>query len=255
MYLLAYNVGCIIGWAYVLYISITSFQEGKSALELWQTVEKPLLYVQSAALLEILHTILGLVRAPFLATFLQVMSRVLLLYPYACVNPDCRSHWSLYLMVISWGLVEVPRYTFYAVKQISNKPQHMPGFLHWLRYSLFMILYPSGISGEILQIVAGLGFAKANFSGKYYRTILFHLALYLPLGPFMILNMWNNRKRNFRNRARALKGPRPAEGLVWPKTKGEERSTSKTNQKIWYEAVKNVSIVTMLVFCIFCTSL
>lgn len=45
-------------------------------------------------------------------------------------------------------MVEIPRYLFYALKEVQDKV-FFPIF--WLRYSLFMVLYPSGISGELLQ--------------------------------------------------------------------------------------------------------
>ncbi len=47
--------------------------------------------------------------------------------------------------VCSWALVEVPRYIFYAVNLFTK---NVPYPLFFLRYNLFMVLYPSGISGS-----------------------------------------------------------------------------------------------------------
>ncbi len=44
----------------------------------------------------------------------------------------------------SWACVEVPRYTFYAVNLFMDV---VPLPLFFLRYNLFMVLYPSGITG------------------------------------------------------------------------------------------------------------
>jgi very-long-chain (3R)-3-hydroxyacyl-CoA dehydratase len=56
-------------------------------------------------------------------------------------------------MVGSWALVEVPRYLYLAVNTIcKSKRVQPPLLLHLLRYNLFMLLYPSGISGEYLQV-------------------------------------------------------------------------------------------------------
>jgi very-long-chain (3R)-3-hydroxyacyl-CoA dehydratase len=49
------------------------------------------------------------------------------------------------LACTSWSLVEVPRYLFYAVNLMGAVPYP----LFWLRYSLFAILYPTGITGEL----------------------------------------------------------------------------------------------------------
>ena len=50
-------------------------------------------------------------------------------------------------MVGSWSVVEIIRYSFYAIGLV-NKAM-IPKSLFWLRYSAFIVLYPSGISGAI----------------------------------------------------------------------------------------------------------
>jgi very-long-chain (3R)-3-hydroxyacyl-CoA dehydratase len=55
--------------------------------------------------------------------------------------------------VLSWSLVEIPRYAYYAVNLIA--PTSIPYFLTFLRYSLFMVLYPSGISGKSVSRACG----------------------------------------------------------------------------------------------------
>ena len=74
-WLLLYNTASAVGWAYVAYIVATSFLAGHTALELWARVGTPLLYVQTAAVLEILHCLLRWVRSPLFTTVMQVRSR------------------------------------------------------------------------------------------------------------------------------------------------------------------------------------
>ena len=53
-------------------------------------------------------------------------------------------------MVLSWALVEVPRYAFYMAAIITgDATKKTPYPLFWLRYSLFAVLYPTGIFGEL----------------------------------------------------------------------------------------------------------
>jgi len=40
------------------------------------------------------------------------------------LSSAAQSHWSLYLMVGSWSLVEVPRYVFYAVNLVTEKVRY-----------------------------------------------------------------------------------------------------------------------------------
>lgn len=107
LYLILYNGFCCIGWAYVLFIGIPSFfnavvssdlplidalkAAGSSvyfatpattgfAEEASPSLATVLFYVQSAALLEIVHAALGLVRSPVFVTAMQVGSRIVALH-------------------------------------------------------------------------------------------------------------------------------------------------------------------------------
>ena len=93
MYLILYNIVCCIGWAIVLTMGLqTVLAYDGSIKDALATVyddssnELPtyLYYVQTAALLEILHSALGLVRSPLFVTAMQVGSRIAALF--AIVN-------------------------------------------------------------------------------------------------------------------------------------------------------------------------
>src|SRR3546814_657963 len=49
----------------------------------------------------------------------------------------------------SWVAVEVPRYLFYAFQLFDA----VPAALKWYRYSAFYILYPTGITGELVSML------------------------------------------------------------------------------------------------------
>ena len=107
LYLIVYNGLCCIGWATVLFIGIPSFfsavassdaplidalkDAGSSVYfatpatagfgdEVVPSLATVLFYVQSAALLEIVHAGLGLVRSPVFVTSMQVGSRIVALH-------------------------------------------------------------------------------------------------------------------------------------------------------------------------------
>jgi len=110
LYLIAYNALCCIGWAYVLVIGLPtlfksvsfSTSTGESlvnALKIagselysatpatagWSDESSPslafvLTIVQSAAVMEIVHAVLGLVRSPVFVTMMQVGSRIVALH-------------------------------------------------------------------------------------------------------------------------------------------------------------------------------
>ncbi len=100
-------------------------------------------------MLEIVHSLVGLVKSPWVTTFLQgihiflvsilaintfltVFSRVWTLWAVMDVAPTAQSSIFTVLACTSWGLVEVPRYLFYALNLLDAVPYP----LFWLRYRL-----------------------------------------------------------------------------------------------------------------------
>merc|ERR1719273_362190 len=145
------------------------------------------------ALLEIVHAFLGLVPSSVLVTFVQVMSRIFLVWVYSNNCLQSQIHWSLYLMIGSWSTVEMPRYLFYALKSSAQK---VPFWIFWLRYSLFVILYPTGITGEVFQIWNSLSCYTDTFSVVRIFSFLL-LSLYVPGSPFMVGKMFSQRRKAF----------------------------------------------------------
>ncbi|KAK1929126.1 Very-long-chain (3R)-3-hydroxyacyl-CoA dehydratase hpo-8 [Phytophthora citrophthora] len=151
LYLLAFNGASCAGWAYVLYLTVStvlkSHEAGQDwnqvAQSTWDVVSMPLKVVQTMAVMEIVHAAVGFVRSPLGSTLMQVSSRLWLVWAINVLCPVSRYQFGFPLMVASWGLVEVPRYSFYAL----NLYNAVPGFLFFLRYHLFMVLYPSGVLG------------------------------------------------------------------------------------------------------------
>jgi very-long-chain (3R)-3-hydroxyacyl-CoA dehydratase len=120
-YLFLYNSISAVGWAYVFYLSLTSYINGRTPAEVWSIVEAPLKLVQTLAFLEILHSALRVVKSPLGPSLMQVSSRLFLLWGITNASPASQAHWSLYFMLLSWSFVEIPRYTFYALNQYLEK--------------------------------------------------------------------------------------------------------------------------------------
>ena len=81
IYLILYNSACCVGWAVVLAGAIKTLVQGDGSIfenlsNVYAPVAEILTYSQSAALMEILHAALGLVRSPVLVTAMQVSSRI-----------------------------------------------------------------------------------------------------------------------------------------------------------------------------------
>lgn len=241
IYLILYNLASVVGWGLVAKEVFSSLIAGKSALEMSATALPLVKIVQSTAVMEILHSMTGLVPSAWFTTFVQVMSRLIVLWAY-CV-PVSHAHWSLYLLLGSWSLSELPRYGLY-LWQLLFPTTPAPFPLFWLRYSLFAVLYPAGITGEILQLWTALPFLKAHYPALRIVSYCLLFGLYPPGSPFMYFHMVGMRKSQFRKRAEAAKpavaAPKP-QGLVFP-TDAEtgEVSTSNTGKAVFAASVAGV---------------
>ncbi|KAJ7901766.1 PTPLA-domain-containing protein [Mycena olivaceomarginata] len=134
--------------------------------------------VQTCALLEVAHTLLGWVRSPLQTTAMQVASRLWIVwgivqqFDIARISPLYTS------CVLAWSVTEVVRYSFYA----SNLLGYEPRVLLYLRYTMFYVLYPVGASSEAFLAYSTLPFPSGiptlkSFLGwsapEYARAALF----------------------------------------------------------------------------------
>ena len=107
------------------------------------------------------------------------------------------------LLLFAWTITEIIRYSMYTFNLLSSPPY----LLTWLRYTFFIIAYPTGVSGELLCQYAGLFYAykqdlltihlpnKLNASFSFPLFIVATMLLYIPLFPPMYLHMFGQRKK------------------------------------------------------------
>ena len=151
--------------------------------------------------------------------------------------------WGAGLMIASWATVEVPRYAFYLMALVTgDATKKTPYPLFWMRYSLFAVLYPTGITGELtvfLSAASDADFVEQAFVGAalFYGTLL--PIVYFFGSPLMIFNMVSNRSSAMKKRF-AKPPPKPI-GLCWPVDDKGERSSTKINQAILAAAVGAVN--------------
>ncbi|PGH06769.1 3-hydroxy acyl-CoA dehydratase [Blastomyces parvus] len=127
-----------------------------------------LLFTQSLALLEILHAVVKLVRASPLAAALQVLSRILVVWPVmfffsvdrigkekavvgaTSTEPGWKlGDWMVVGCLVPWCITECIRYGYFVLQALGATA---PQWLLWLRYNTFFVLYPIGITSECTLI-------------------------------------------------------------------------------------------------------
>ena len=174
-YMMGYNFTQVFGWGKALLGLVNHEIEG-TGVGLWDKIGGTVTFFQYLAALEIVHAIIGFVRTGVATTALQLFSRVALV---AVVN-DSKAQFAsdnvwIRMMLFAWSLTEVIRYSYYGLPT-NNK------VLTWLRYTLFIVLYPMGVIGEIgcLNHAATTAPASTSSNSLYYIQAFYKYCGGLP---------------------------------------------------------------------------
>eukprot|EP00118_Oscarella_pearsei_P007344 m.35519 g.35519 ORF g.35519 m.35519 type:complete len:150 (+) comp32138_c0_seq4:296-745(+) len=136
--------------------------------------------------MQVVHAMTGLVRSGVMLTFFQVLSRETLLWLVASSGgPTIQTHYGFVMMVIAWTFAEIIRYS----------------------YTLFIVLYPTGVMGELLLIGNMLPIAKEtgmfsyrlpnqwNISFDFFTALCCATFLYIPVFPQLYMHMLVQRRK------------------------------------------------------------
>ncbi|KAM8934609.1 very-long-chain (3R)-3-hydroxyacyl-CoA dehydratase 2-like [Pelodytes ibericus] len=202
-YLVIYNMVMTAGWLVIAVGLVRAYLAKGSYHQLYYSIEKPLKFFQTGALLEIVHCAVGIVPSSVVLTAFQVMSRVFLTWAVTHSVREVQNEDSVLLFVVAWTITEIIRYLFYTFSLLNN----LPYVIKWARYTLFIVLYPMGVTGELLTIYAALPFVKQtglysislpniyNFSFDYYTFLILVMVLYIPLFPQLYFHMLHQRRK------------------------------------------------------------
>ncbi|TVU21870.1 hypothetical protein EJB05_31541 [Eragrostis curvula] len=157
LYLSVYNWVIFFGWAQVLYNAILALL-GSGHQTVYAAVEQPLLFMQTAAFMEILHAILGFVKSPISAIFPQISARLIFTWGVMWI-PETHSHLPVTSLILYWSITDIIRYSFFGLKEAFGD---VPYWLLWLRYSSFMVFMPISVVSEVGLIYAALPYMKAS---------------------------------------------------------------------------------------------
>ena len=203
-YLFVYNLVMCIGWTYGLvtfYSHVMS--SGQLVANSWNTVALSITIFQTIQSIEVLHCILGLVPSDPVQTAMQILSRLVVVWGILRPVEESRSSIGVPLLITAWSIAELTRYIYYAL----NIYNIVPYILTWARYTFFIALYPMGVSGELLTIIAALPTIQAkslyaiklpnalNISFYYEYALIAIMLSYIPFFPQLYFYMLRQRSK------------------------------------------------------------
>ncbi|PYI00569.1 PTPLA-domain-containing protein [Aspergillus sclerotiicarbonarius CBS 121057] len=201
-YLVTYNTTSLLLWTTCTLRTLLLLLNNTPIPQIFTDVYPLLKITQSLALLEIIHSLVGLVRAPVMTTGMQVASRILLvwgiMFPFQGVivgetadNGVQVGDWGFLGCMLAWGVTEIIRYGFFAL-QVSG--MGVPAAWTWLRYNTFYVLYPLGISSECVMVFKALGPA-GDVSPLFKWFLVLVLGVYVPGSYILYTHMIAQRRK------------------------------------------------------------
>lgn len=133
----------------------------------------------------------GIVRTDPVTAAAQVASRYVAVwgvqypFPALCASPVYSS------MLFAWSVTEVIRYTYLAVKLGGYEPAAFT----WVRYSSYLVLYPLGITSEMIQMWRALAPAGHKFGPLYQLFLGVSLFVIWPIGAYVLIGHMNRQRR------------------------------------------------------------
>lgn len=157
VYLIMYNLYQFIAYFYiVLVLSITLSRDGFNEVSkvTYKTVGAAMKCSQTLQYLEFLNALVGYTKGSALFPFLQVTGRNFVLF--AVINAESRVQEMpvVFVLFMVWSSVEVIRYPYYIISLLNKDISA----LTWLRYTIWIVLYPLGFLCEGTVLLRSLPF-------------------------------------------------------------------------------------------------
>lgn len=198
VYLILYNLFQFVGFTYVLVVmGIRYSRDGVDSMSgTYEAVGNAFKFIQLLQYLEVMHPIFGYVKGGALVPFLQVSGRNFILFAMLDCEPRMQTKPVVFYLFLVWASVEVFRYPYY----ITQLFKFNIGILTWMRYSIWIPLYPLGILCEGIIVLRNIPYFeetkrlslempnKLNWTFHMPTFLYMHLTFFLLPGIIFIMS-------------------------------------------------------------------
>lgn len=204
VYLIFYNLSQFIGYFYILsVIGIKYTRDGPESMkDTYEIVGCVMKFVQILQYLEVMHPMFGYVKGNAFVPFLQISGRTFVLFFMIDAEPRMQTKPVVFYVFIVWSIIELVRYPYYLSQLLKVEIK----FLTWLRYTIWIPLYPLGFLCESIIILRNIPYFEEtqkftvslpntwNFAFHFPNVLrVYILILCLPGMYTMMKHMRNTR--------------------------------------------------------------
>lgn len=160
VYLIFYNLFQFIGYLYILVvIGIRYYRDGTNSMSgTYEAIGNCFKFCQLMQYLEVMHPMFGYTKGSVLMPLIQVTGRAFILFVNIDAEERMQTKPVVFYLFIVWAIIEVVRYPFYITTLIDKKIQ----ILTWLRYTIWIPLYPIGVLCEGIVILRNIPYFEEN---------------------------------------------------------------------------------------------
>ncbi|XP_071952455.1 very-long-chain (3R)-3-hydroxyacyl-CoA dehydratase 3-like [Antedon mediterranea] len=206
MYLCVYNFLQFIGYSYIfIYLTVNFVIKGQGMRQAYSKIILPLSVCQVFAVLEVINPLLGIVKTGAMAPLIQFTGRNMVLFVVIRGEDRMVGEPVLCYLFLIWSSIELVRYPFYMLCSIGQESM----IISWLRYTIWIPLYPAGFLFEILSLWTAIPFYEAskkynlelpnawNVSFDMTTFLYIWIVGILSASPMMMSHMWRQRQKRF----------------------------------------------------------
>ena len=162
LYTRVYNALSVVLWIVVVYSAIWQYKYAYKLTTVSQILN----------ILDILHALTGITKSASTPAIMQAASRLTSL---TLTSSTSHEPW-VRVMMAAWGVADAIRFAYYLY----------PDGMQWLRYNLFIVLYPVGFACEMIAI----------FKSEVEDLVKYGLLAGWPVGfYFMYSHMFRQRRK------------------------------------------------------------
>ncbi|CAG0894220.1 unnamed protein product [Darwinula stevensoni] len=206
LYLFMYNLWQWIAFMYILIVlGLRYLRDGPDSFEYaWMGVGKTAKFATLMQVLEVIHPLWGIAKGKPLNAFIQLGGRSVILFLQLDAEPRLQIKPVVFYILVTYALIEVVRYPYYMFHVYGiNFP-----LLTWLRYTMWIPLYPLGFICEGVIFLRGIPYFEEtgkytvslpnswNWSFHFPNVVRIYLLLFfIPVMYAMMMHMYRQRKR------------------------------------------------------------
>jgi len=198
-YLFVYNLFMFCGFLYALIVMSLKYsadQEGFPA-ECWKTVGNIFKFLHLLMYLEVLNPLFGYTKGSVVEAALQVTGRNIWIFALIDSEPRMQTKPVVFYLFMTYSIIEIFRYPYYLLSIYG----HSLGLLTWMRYTLWIPLYPLGFICEGVIALRNIPYFeetdrfsillpnKWNVSFYFPNVIRFYLLF--GFFPMLYTQMWH----------------------------------------------------------------